>query len=125
MAKIRFSLIKKIKIGRPEYLLTPHPRVSDNISFLSYSHPPNSLKKDVICVSPLSFHFVVETRNGNLNIEKEQEKHLNLITLHFKIRSFNSEGSPVDDDKKITFESDKKGSLLSKMYGKIFLKYNI
>ena len=91
MAKIRISLIKKIKIGRPEYLLTPHPRVSDNISFLPYSHPRNSLKKDVICVSPLSFHFVVETRNGNLNIEKEQEKHLNLITVHFKIWSFNSE----------------------------------
>ena len=125
MAKIRFSLIKKIKIGRPEYLLTPHPRVSDNISFLPYSHPPNSLKKDVICVSPLSFHFVVETRNGNLNIEKEQEKHLNLITVHFKIWSFNSEGSPVNDDKKITFESDKKCLLLSEMYGKIFLKYNI
>ena len=37
---------------------------------------------------------------------KEQEKHLNLITVHFKTRNFNIRGSPVTD-KDITFESDK------------------
>ena len=58
MVEIQFSLIKEIKIGRPEHLLTPHPSTSDNISFLSYSpHPPillPTLKEDVICVSPLT-----------------------------------------------------------------------
>ena len=34
----QFSLIKKIKIGRPELLL-PHPPTSDNISFLPYPPP--------------------------------------------------------------------------------------
>ena len=46
---------KKIKIGRPENLLSPHPPTSDNISFLSYTPPtppPSPLKMDVICVSP-------------------------------------------------------------------------
>ena len=38
---------------------------------------------------------------------------------------FDSRGSPVNDVKKITFESDKKGTLLSEMSGEIFLKYNI
>ena len=36
MAKIQFSLIKKIKIGRPEHLLTPPLPTFDNILFLSY-----------------------------------------------------------------------------------------
>ena len=43
---------KKIKIGRPEHSLTPHPPMSNNISFLPY--PPYPVKVDVICVSPLS-----------------------------------------------------------------------
>ena len=47
---------------------------------------------------------------------------MNLTTAHFKIWNFNSRGSPVNDDKKMTFESDKKGSLLSEMCGEIFLK---
>ena len=39
----------------PELLLTPHPRTSDNISFLSYpQHPPPSFKVVVIFVSSLS-----------------------------------------------------------------------
>ena len=33
MAQIHFSLINKIKIGRPEHLLTPHPSTYDNILF--------------------------------------------------------------------------------------------
>ena len=57
MAQIQFSLIEKIKIVRPEHLLTPHPRTSDDISYLPYSPPPHphihSLKVNVICVSPL------------------------------------------------------------------------
>ena len=47
MAQIQFSLIKKIKIGRPEHSLT-----YDNISFFPYPLPP--LKLDIICVSPLT-----------------------------------------------------------------------
>ena len=39
---------KKIKIGRPENLLTPHPPTSDNISFLSYPSPPTPPQMDVI-----------------------------------------------------------------------------
>ena len=35
MAQIQFSLIKKIKIGRPEYLLTPHLTTSDSISAIT------------------------------------------------------------------------------------------
>ena len=42
---------------------------------------------------------------------------MNLTTVHFKILNFNSRGSPVNGDKKITFESDEKGSLLSDMCG--------
>ena len=53
MAQIQFSLMKKIKIGRPEYLLTPHPPTSDNISFLPFPFPPNV---DVVCVSSLLKH---------------------------------------------------------------------
>ena len=53
MVQIKFSLIKKIKIGRPEQPLPPVPFVSasDNISFLPYTSPL-PLKLDVICVSP-------------------------------------------------------------------------
>ena len=40
MEEIQFSLIKKIKIGRPEHSLTPRPHTSDNISFLSSSPTP-------------------------------------------------------------------------------------
>ena len=36
MAQIQFSLIKKIKTGRPEHSLNPHPLTSDNISFLPF-----------------------------------------------------------------------------------------
>ena len=35
MEEIQFSLIKKLKIGRPEHSLTPRPPTSDSISFLS------------------------------------------------------------------------------------------
>ena len=49
---------KKIKIGRPEHLLTPQPPASDNPSCLSYPPPPPPLKVDVICVSPLSIYFL-------------------------------------------------------------------
>ena len=38
---------KKIKIGRPEHSLTPHPH-------LILPYPPRPLKVDVICVSPLN-----------------------------------------------------------------------
>ena len=37
---------------------------------------------------------------------KEQEKYLNLITVHFKTRNFNIRGFPATN-KDITFESDK------------------
>ena len=48
MVQIQFSLIEKIKIGRPEHSLTPQPPPSGNISILPYLPP----KVDVICVSP-------------------------------------------------------------------------
>ena len=38
MTQIQFSLIIKIKIGRPEHLLTLTP-ISHNILFLPYSFP--------------------------------------------------------------------------------------
>ena len=38
MAQIQFSLIKKIRIGRPKHSLIPQPHTSDNISFLSTHH---------------------------------------------------------------------------------------
>ena len=44
---------KKIKMGRPEDLVTPHPSTPNNISFLPYSPTP-PLEVDVICVSPLT-----------------------------------------------------------------------
>ena len=50
MAQIQFSLTKKIKIGRPERLLT-HPSPLFRITAQSY--PPTLLKVDVICVSHL------------------------------------------------------------------------
>ena len=40
MAQIQFPLIKKVKIGRPEHSLTPHPATSDNISFFPCPSPP-------------------------------------------------------------------------------------
>ena len=58
MAQIQFSLIKKIKIGRPEHLLTPSPHspTSDNISVLPYHplppspHPHQSGRH--MCITP-------------------------------------------------------------------------
>ena len=49
MAQIQYFLIKKVKIGRPKHLLTPHPPTSDNISFLLYavSPPPSKWKSYV------------------------------------------------------------------------------
>ena len=44
---------KKIKMGRPEDLITPHPSTPTNISFLPYS-PTSPLEVDVIFVSPLT-----------------------------------------------------------------------
>ena len=55
MAQIQFSLIKKIKIGRLEHSLTPHPPTSNNISFLPCTLLPLTPKVEVICVSlPIS-----------------------------------------------------------------------
>ena len=48
-------LIKKIKIGRLEHSLTPHPPTSNNISFLPCTLLPLTPKVEVICVSlPIS-----------------------------------------------------------------------
>ena len=47
-AQIQISLIKKIKIWRPEHSLTVHP-----IRPISYFYLTPPLKLDVICVSPL------------------------------------------------------------------------
>ena len=55
MPQIQFSLIRKIKIGRPEHPLTPTP-LRPVTSHFSLTPPPPSppLKVDVICVSPLT-----------------------------------------------------------------------
>ena len=41
---------KKIKIERPEHLLTPHPPKSNNISFLPY--PPTPQSRRHMCIKP-------------------------------------------------------------------------
>ena len=46
MGQIQFSLIKKIKIGRPEHLL----HTSDNITFLPYPHSPQFVRH--MCIAP-------------------------------------------------------------------------
>ena len=52
MAQTQFSLINKIKIGRPEHSLTPYPLYPIASHFCLNAPPP--LKVDVICVSPLT-----------------------------------------------------------------------
>ena len=44
---------KKIKIGRPEHSLAPHPPSFDTISFLPYPYLSPPLKVNEICVSTL------------------------------------------------------------------------
>ena len=46
----QFSLIKKIKIGHLEHLLTPHPLRPITSHF--HLTPPTSLKVDVMCITP-------------------------------------------------------------------------
>ena len=47
----------KIKIGRPEHSLTPHPLRPITSHFcLNHPPPPSPLKVDVICVSPLVYN---------------------------------------------------------------------
>ena len=49
---------KKIKIGRPEHSLTPHPPTSNNLSFLPYPpptppHPPPPRQSGRhMCITP-------------------------------------------------------------------------
>ena len=45
MAKIQFSLIKKIKIGSPEHSLPPHPQRPITFDFWLSPHPPQSEKR--------------------------------------------------------------------------------
>ena len=61
MAQIQFSLIKKIKIGRPEHSLTHHPLrpITSNFSLT----PLSPLKVDVMCVSSLSIVAYVGLNN--------------------------------------------------------------
>ena len=70
MVRIQFSLIKKVKVGRPEHWLTPTPPTSDIISFLPPPPPPPSpLKDDVICASTQNMKFVLlhdKAADGNL-----------------------------------------------------------
>ena len=42
---------KKMKIGRPEHSLTPHPSASDNISFLPYPPTPHQSGRHM-CITP-------------------------------------------------------------------------
>ena len=52
MTQIQFSLMKKIKIGLTEHLLTPHPLRPMTSNFSLIPHP-NPLTVGVICISPL------------------------------------------------------------------------
>ena len=52
MVQIQFSLIKKIKAGRPEHSLSPHPLSPITSYFCHTSQPPPLLKVDVMCVWP-------------------------------------------------------------------------
>ena len=54
MVEIQYSLIKKIKIGRPEHSLTPYPLRPITSHFPPT--PSTPFKVDVICVSPLILH---------------------------------------------------------------------
>ena len=51
MVQIQFSLMKKIKIGRPEHLLTPSPYVRQHLIFVKH---PTHFKVGVTCVSLLT-----------------------------------------------------------------------
>ena len=56
MPQIQFSLIKKIKIRRPEHSLNPHPLRPITSHFcLSPTPIAIPLKVEVICVSPLIY----------------------------------------------------------------------
>ena len=51
MAQIPFSLIKKIKIGRPEHLLTPHS-LRPITSHFSLIPPPPYQSGRHMCITP-------------------------------------------------------------------------
>ena len=51
---------KKIKIGRPEHLLSPPPPTSNNISFLPYPRPPIPPQYGLhMCITPKRVHTKV------------------------------------------------------------------
>ena len=54
MTRIQFSLIKKIKIGRPEQSLPPQPPTSDIISFLPPPTPRQSGRHMSITPTPIT-----------------------------------------------------------------------
>ena len=86
MAQIQFTLTKKIKIGRLEHLLNPHPPTSDNISFLTYpSSPPPPLKVDVICVSALTFliFFTAIVQNIEIIIKSDIQSKVYKFEMYF------------------------------------------
>ena len=57
---------KKIKIGRPEHSLTPHPLRPITSHFCLTPPPPSPFKVDVICVSPLIRNSYDVAKNINL-----------------------------------------------------------
>ena len=61
MAQIQFSLIRKIKIGRPEHSLTPQLPTSHNISFfvLTLYPLPTPQNGRHMCITPNKYHKVV------------------------------------------------------------------
>ena len=63
--------------------------------------------------------FYCKNKNGNFHIWK-REKHLKLTTVHFKIWNFNSRGSLVNGDKKITLSQIKRFHYSAKWVVKYF-----
>ena len=49
---------KKIKIGRPEHSLTPHPPTSDKILFLPYPPPSPPQSGSHLCITPYMFLLI-------------------------------------------------------------------
>ena len=74
MARIQFSLIGKIKIGRPEQSLTPHPPYVRYYLIFDLPPPtPTPLKVDVICVSSLTAKELEKVQE-DLKVAREEKK---------------------------------------------------
>ena len=77
---------KKVTIGRPEHLLTPHFSMSNSILFfaLTLTPKPTSLKVDVICASPLTIFRITRNSISEVLCKKGVVKNITKFTKkHF------------------------------------------